>query len=159
MKDVTNFEIHGVSYQSDKIPARIQLHIGRRLINLLPRIRPLAIAWASAEVAELEAKKVAPEETSEQQLSSAAKKSEQFSKLRDELFDELAEALSHMNDADCDYVYDQCLAVTYRLDGLGGRQAMWNKAARREMFDDLNAVDLLTLVVTVLQANLSNFFR
>ena len=142
----SEFEVAGFKYQSDSLNARAQFHIARRLLPVLTKIRPLAVAWAQSELQTKEGEPV-------------DEKAVKFGNIRDELFSELGGALSKLSDADCDFVINECLGVTYRLDGMGGRQPMWNKLANREMFSDLDMMSLMTIVSSILQANLMSFFH
>jgi hypothetical protein len=74
-----------------------------------------------------------------------------------------AKALSHVTDEDCNYVLQQCLVMTQRLQGGNGAAPVWadvwSERAKRLMFEDIdNLPTLMRIVNEVLQDNLTGFF-
>ncbi len=88
----------------------------------------------------------------------ALKDSQEFAALRDTLFDDLAVALKMLTDEDSDYIIDTCYSVTMRNTG-GVWSPLWNKAAKREQFADINMPQMLTIVGTILEEQLHSFFQ
>lgn len=150
---MSEFEINGIPYKSTKLNAKDQWHITRRLLPVLTGIRPLAIAWAQAEIAKNEAEKA---ETPEAKAKALAQEVE-FAKTREEMLKGLAESLKQLSDEDSDFIIDLCMSKTMRNPGTGW-VAIWNKAAGREMFPDIDMGLMLTVVGTIIQGEMANFF-
>jgi len=68
----------------------------------------------------------------------------------------IADAISHMSDADCDYVLDNCLAVVSRQQGTAWAPIM--ASSKAIMFDDIDVGVMLKIAAKVIQGNLGNFF-
>lgn len=68
----------------------------------------------------------------------------------------LAEAIAGLPEDDVNAVIDRCLSVVSRSNGAGW-SPVWNGAAKRPMFDDIDMVAMLQLVVAVIKDALGNF--
>jgi hypothetical protein len=70
----------------------------------------------------------------------------------------LAEALQRMSDADSEYIINSCLAVVERKSGNGA--ASWAKLRASNgsfMFDDIDAMVMVSLTIAVIKDKLGNF--
>lgn len=148
-----DFEINGVPYRNTKLNAKEQWAVTRRLLPVLTGIRPLAIAWAQAELAKNAAEKA---ETPEAKQKAVAQEAE-FAATREEMLKGLAESLKQLSDADSDFIIDLCMSKTMRNPGTGW-VPIWNKAAGREMFPDIDMGLMLTIIGTIIQGEMANFF-
>lgn len=68
----------------------------------------------------------------------------------------IADAISGMSDADCDYVLDTCLAIVQRQQGSSWANVFVNKA---QMFDDIDMGAMLQIASKVITENLGGFFQ
>lgn len=68
----------------------------------------------------------------------------------------IADAISGMSDADCDYVLDTCLAVVQRQQGTAWSPVM--ASSKAIMFDDIDVGVMLQMAAKVIQENLGSFF-
>jgi hypothetical protein len=66
--------------------------------------------------------------------------------------------LSHVSDADADYVVKKCLGVVARRQA-DNQLARLQSADGQLMFDDTPMSDLLELAVAVIEENMGDFFR
>ena len=69
----------------------------------------------------------------------------------------IAKAVSDMPETDLNAVLAKCCAVTKMMVGQAGYAPIWNEQASRLMFDDLDYMDLIQIVATVIQDNIGNF--
>lgn len=69
----------------------------------------------------------------------------------------MLDALSQASEADCDYVLQRCLSVVQRHQGNNAWAPIWNDAAKRFQFEDIDMVTMLEIAVQVLMDNLGNF--
>lgn len=74
-----------------------------------------------------------------------------------EMVQTLADALSKLSDDDLDYVVDACLAVT-RKEVSGRWVEIYNKVAKKPMFEDMSLPTMMKIVQQVLGDNLGNFW-
>jgi len=74
------------------------------------------------------------------------------------IIDGVSATLASMPDADCEYVLQQCLAVTSRQQGNAWAK-VWDSNSRSLMFDDIDMSVMLQITVKVVQENLGNFFH
>lgn len=66
-------------------------------------------------------------------------------------------ALSHVSDADTEYVVRKCLGVVNRVQGTVSSKLMTDSGEM--MFDDVTMNAMLELAVAVIEDNLGDFFR
>ena len=152
---MAEFEIGGVPYRSTRLTAKQQWGITRRMLPVLTGLRPLAIAWAQAELA---AKEAEVEGASDEDKARAAREAERLSAAREHMLGELAQSLRGLSDEDSDYIIDMCMGVTSRNAGQGWTP-IWNKAAKREQFEDITMGTMLTIVGSIIQQELASFFN
>ena len=67
--------------------------------------------------------------------------------------------LSHISDADTDFVMRKCLSLVYRKQGETSKPAKVQAQDGSLMFDDITLSEMLQLTVTVIEENLGDFFR
>jgi len=65
--------------------------------------------------------------------------------------------LSHVSDADSEFIMKQCLGVVLRVDETGHPAPVFVKDSL--MYDDIELADLLKLTLEVIEENLGDFFR
>lgn len=65
--------------------------------------------------------------------------------------------LSHISDADTEYVIKKCLSVVTRMQG--GSHAKVTAPDGSLMFDDMSMQDMLALTLAVIEDSLGDFFR
>ena len=71
----------------------------------------------------------------------------------------LGKAFAEMSDADVEYIQNACLAVVSRRDDTApGKWARMSAGGGALMFDDIDLMELNTIVVNVLKDNLAGFF-
>lgn len=66
--------------------------------------------------------------------------------------------LSHVSDADAEYIVRKCLSVVVRRED-GGKPAKIQAPDGTLMFDDLDLTKMLELAMMVIEENLGDFFR
>lgn len=136
------FEINGVQYRADKLDAKRQFHLSRKLAPVVPKLVPMFAKLAALAKA---ADGAAMTDTIMGDLSGFADAAAPF-----------MDALAQMREDDADYVLNCCLSVVKMNQG-----GMWTPMARDGvlMFSDLDLSQLLPLVVRVIRDNLGNFIR
>ena len=140
------FEIGGTSYRAGRIDAIKQLHVVRRLSPLV----------GALQGPDLDAITMAPPPPGEDAANSPEVRQ------RDDalagLLSRLTGAVASLSDADTEYVLAVCLGVVERQEANGlGWSRVWNQAARRPQYDDINLVTMMQLVGRVLMANVGDF--
>jgi hypothetical protein len=77
------------------------------------------------------------------------------------LIEPLTKAVAALSDDDRAYVIDACLSTCSRCEGdpVPGKQfvPIWNKAARRVMFQDIKMVTAISIVVNIIQDQVADF--
>jgi hypothetical protein len=137
---VADFTIGEHRYRSGRLDLFRQVHVVRRLA---PVMGPL-VRFAELTTVEPSAD---PNETLERQM---------------EIVVPFFEAFAKMPDEDVNYVLSTCLAVVSRLQGGNGQGPqlwtdVWNTAARRLMFDDIDLPVAMQICWNVIQDNLAGF--
>ena len=66
-------------------------------------------------------------------------------------------AMAELSDEDTAYIFGECLSTCQRANGKVWAQ-VWNKAAGRALFDDIDLPVMLQLVASVFAENYSGFF-
>lgn len=69
----------------------------------------------------------------------------------------MARAIADLPQADCDFILKSCLAVVGRQQGGAGYSPVFNAAADRMMFEDIEMPEMVQIAVNVIQDNLSRF--
>ena len=142
---MTDIEINGNQYRvAGRLNAKKQFHIVRRLAPIFAAGAPAIRHWI---------------ETARPTINSDGTPSTESPLDLDSMFDAfgpLAIAIGELTDEASDYVIGMCLSVCQR-QGVGG---VWANVATQNgtiMFDDLDMVGMLRLVMVVLQENLAGF--
>lgn len=149
------FEVSGKRYRARPLNARAQFHITRRLAPVLSSLKDL-IGGGDAIVAMAANKVDTPPSDDPQTVAAAvAQASSAQAAAVIGAASPFLDAIAKMSDEDVDYIIDRCLEVTYRLDERGAAQSMWNAAARRPMFEDLQMTEMLAIVWSVIQGSSS----
>lgn len=143
-------ELNGVQYSIGRLSAKQQLHVSRRIAPVIPPMIPAFLKLAEKLKA-----------SGGDDASGAAKaKLLMGGDLSDlgEALQPFADALASLNDADADYVFDNCLSVVQRRQDSG-----WARVVSLEqkslMFQDMELGVMLPLVVQVIVANLGPFIQ
>lgn len=140
----------GSEYRFGRMNAMKQFHVMRRLA-------PVATRMSEIDFAALLPRQDGPTsaEPSADETVPADQGPTLLSKLN--LMQPLADALSKLSDADCEYIIGCCMDVVTRRQGPTWVR-IWNSASARPMFDDIDLPVLMSLTVRTLMENLSNFF-
>ena len=131
-------EIDGNRYQIGRLDAKTQFHVARRVAPLLSALGQGAAALDGA----------APDPEGEVSDGDMLK-----------VFGPLANALSAMDDAQCDYVINRCLSVVRRHNGQQWTPVMAPNGAL--MFDADHGFTMqvmMRLTIAVIQENIGGFF-
>ncbi len=77
----------------------------------------------------------------------------------DDALPPILNALSQMPDSDVEYVMVKCLSVVQRAlpAGVQGWQPIWNSAAKRTQFEDIDLAVMIQLAGQVITRNLGGF--
>lgn len=139
------FAVGEHTYRGNKLSAKKQLHVGRRIV-------PLAVSFIDAGLLATVRKEVAKGKEARPEALLGGLTDKDLGAMLKGVLDNLAS----LPEADVDYVIDACLAVTERRQASGG----WARVMTGEQmqFQDLDLPALLKIVWEVLQHNLSGFF-
>lgn len=138
---MSDFEIDGKQYRTvRRLDAKAQLHLVRKLAPLMLALTPT------------------PE--LRQKLAADAQAGGEERSLVDmaELMMPVIEGLAGMKAEDVDFITETCASVVSRNQGAGWAP-IWNGAAKRMQFEDIDGMGLLQITFNVLQENLSNFMN
>lgn len=125
--DPQTVEVGPHTYLIGKLDAFAQLHVARRLAPLFTSLQKLPTG--------MEAKDASLE-----------------------MFQPLVDALAQMSDTDVEYVLVKCLAVVQRkVPGTAATVAVWNSAAKRPQFDDVDLSVMLQLCAQVIMRSIGGF--
>lgn len=102
-------EIEGQHYRVGKLPLRIQFHVARKLLPLVARVAPIALALEKGKVPELGIilQSIGP----------------------------AVHGLSELSDADCDYVINECMKACQTKRDRAWHQ-LWNFGADCPQYND-----------------------
>lgn len=129
----TETEIGGIKFRTAKLSPKVQFNVLKRLMPLMARV---------------------PE------ASGGLKKEATLADLFSSTV--MADAISHMDDKDSDFVIDACLSVVQREQVLeGSQQAVWAPVTTGKgvlMFADIDMNVMLKITVLVISENLGGFF-
>jgi hypothetical protein len=134
-------EIAGRKYRTGKLNAKEQFHIVRRLAPLL--------AGLGESLSQI------PTPVIVNGLDNEQTNSQDVDVWR--ALEPVAEALSQMTDADCDYVLNVCLSKASRFNGQNWGPIWVNGQPMFE--DELDLSAMMQLTITTIQENLGNFFQ
>ena len=141
-------QLGGNAYSIGRLSAKQQLHVSRRIAPVIPPMIKLA-------------EKMKASGTDARDASGAANAKMLMAGDLSDLGGALqpfADALASLNDADADYVFDNCLSVVQRRQDSG-----WARVVSLEqktlMFQDMDLGVMLPLVVQVIVANLGPFIQ
>ena len=138
--------ISDVTYRIGSLNAKQQFNVLRRLGPVFAAAKPAAKLWV---------------EQATQSEAGTERPPLDAGQLVNDIFDSvgpLASALGTLTDETTDYVLGACLSVVY----VNRSGASWAPLANRQgqlMFDDLDLMTMMRLVLAVIQDNLSSFFR
>lgn len=124
-----DLEIDGVSYRTGTLNAKQQFHIARRILPIIAKLGTMTPVNGAEE----------PD----------------TGRVLD-FFTIVADGLSHLSDADCDYIMAACLGVVQRQQG-DRYFPVWNKQADAPQFQDMKLPALTQLTMAVIQDNLGDF--
>lgn len=133
---MSEIEHGGNTYRIGKLNAFQQLHVSRRLAQILPTMLPLLAAIKHSDVI---AQAMSGNPSGLSEIAGPATR-----------------ALAEMSDADVEYIIGTCMNVVARKDGKSWAPLMRDGV---QMFDDVGMGDLLTLTVNVVNASLADFMR
>lgn len=130
----TEVTVRGVTYRLEKMDARTQWHVVRRIAPLVYASLPVIVGAMRAESAE-------------SALGVAT-----------ETMKPLVDALSGLSDEDSNYVLDTCLATVRRPNGMGQYVSAFLRGGLAQFEEDGDMVVQLTLTAHVIWSGLSGFF-
>ena len=129
---MAEFSVGEHQYRSEIMDARLQLHVARRLMPVLPSFREMLVADPDDPMSQLKA------------------------------LQPLAEAIAAMKDQDVDYILDACMRHTFMAQKHGangdisGWTRLWNEAAGRPQFKmDMN--EMLQIARALIVENIGGF--
>lgn len=137
MTNLTDVTIGERRFRVERLPARTQLHVLRRLGPALVAVIPTVIKLTQADEA------MSDEETV---------------KLVGTLMDAIPDttmAIAAMSDRDVDYVIDACLDASYIMQGDTPARVRMNGAL---MFHDINLPTMIQLSYKVIEVSCADFF-
>jgi hypothetical protein len=138
----TEFERGGHTYRIERMSALQQFHVSRRVAPLIPPLIPMFMEIARLLQAE----------------GKSVKDGLGFQTIM-KLAEPFAEGLASLDDATAEYVINACMSVVKRKSA-NTWVAVWNKAASRPMFRDLdNVAELIPMVVEVIKDALGPFIE
>ncbi|MDT6962909.1 hypothetical protein QTN24_15520 [Cupriavidus sp. SZY C1] len=145
-------ELNGAQYSIGRLTAKQQLHVSRRIAPVIPPMIPAFLKLA-------EKLKASGAEASDASGADKAKMlmAGDLSDLGESL-QPFADALAAMNDADADYVIDNCLTAVQRQQPTGWARVV-SPEQKTLMFQDMDMAVILPLVVQVIVANLGPFIQ
>ena len=130
------------TYSIGRLTAKQQFHVSRRIAPIIPPLIPVFMQLAKTAGGAAGA------------MGALTQNLDGFGKI----LQPFADALAAMNDADADYVMDNCLTAVQRQQPTG-----WARVVSLEqktlMFQDMDMSVILPLVVQVIVANLGPFIQ
>lgn len=136
-----NLEINGNEYSIGRLNALDQLHVSRKIAPIIPTLMPIISEIAKGD---LEKTIEAIEGGDNDSLPSLEPLTEALSPLM--------EAFATMPEDDVNYITHKCLSVVKRNGAVVCR-------GQSIMFDDLDMMQILPLVIAVIRTNLGNFIQ
>lgn len=154
-----NFEVQGISLQAQRMSARTQLQVSRRVTPVLMGVVPALLDQMRSRAAQMQ--RQTGEETSEKSETVNSLLDLDMSVVRETLLPALQNAAEHlagMPDEEFDYIMGECLSlVSMQREGDTGWVPIWNRSARQLQFDTLDGSTLLLIMVEVLKTELTPF--
>lgn len=135
---MTEFDLGGHTYRIRKLPAMQQFHVHRRIAPLLP---PLLPAFS----------------TIVKQRKEGGNAMDFLESLAP-LLQPVADALADLKDEHAEFVYGNCLSAVQRKDGKGWAN-IYILSTGSLMFQDIDAVQQIRMVVRVIQDSLGPFIQ
>lgn len=129
---MTEFELNGQTYRMGKLNAFAQFHVSRRIAPIIPTLVPVFM-------------KLSKDGSLTDDLGSLA-----------EVLGPFADGIAAMTDEASEYVIGNCLSVIQRQNG-SLWAPVWNAQNRVCMFDDIELITMIQLVVRVIQQSLGPF--
>jgi len=137
MEPFATVDIDGTAYQISRLSPKKAFHVARRLAPFLGAILP--------HIGQLFVK----------EEDGSVPKAAAFLERGKDVFPAIADVLAKMDDADCDYILDTCLAVVAVRQERGFVAVMSNGVM---MFDNIDMKTMLLLAAEVVKLNLADFF-
>ena len=125
-----DFEIAGQTYRSRPMPTRTQLHVSRRLAPFL-----------ASTLSGIQGATTGGQVDFAQSVSA------------------IAEALSQISDADCDFILDSTLGLVSRQQSDVNWAPIFNAKAKSMQFDDISLSVMLQITAQVVQQELGPFLQ
>lgn len=133
--------VGGHDYTIGRLNALDQFHVSRKIAPVIPTLMPIITEVAKGDLSK----------TIESIESGSNGELENLEPLAQAL-EPLMEAFAKMPEDDVNYIIYKCLAVVKRGSAIVCR-------GQTMMFDDLDMVQILPLVVAVIRVSLSNFIQ
>lgn len=135
-------ELSGTQYSISRLTAKQQFHVSRRIAPIIPPLIPVFVKLSKTQGGAAGA------------MGALTSNLEGFG----EVLQPFADALAAMNDADADYVIDNCLTAVQRRQDSGWARVV-SPEQKTLMFQDMDMAVILPLVVQVIVANLGPFIQ
>lgn len=135
-------QLGGNAYSIGRLTAKQQFHVSRRIAPIIPPLIPVFMKLAKTTGGAAGA------------IGALTGDLDGFG----QALQPFADALAAMNDADADYVMDNCLTAVQRQQPTGWARVM-SPEQKTLMFQDMDMAVILPLVVQVIVANLGPFIQ
>lgn len=135
-------QLGGNAYSIGRLTAKQQFHVSRRIAPIIPPLIPVFMKLAKTSGGAAGA------------MGALTKDLDGFG----QVLQPFADALAAMNDADADYVMDNCLTAVQRQQPTGWAFVV-SPGQKELMFQDMDMAVILPLVVQVIVANLGPFIQ
>lgn len=144
-------ELGGNRYSIGRLTAKQQFHVSRRIAPVIPSLIPVFVKLATR------IKAGGGDPTKPNVPATIGALSTDLSGFG-EVLQPFTDALAAMNDADADYVLDNCLTAVQRWQATGWAQVV-SREQKTYMFEDMDMSVILPLAVQVIVANLGPFIQ
>jgi hypothetical protein len=135
-------QLGGNAYSIGRLTAKQQFHVSRRIAPIIPPLIPVFLKLAKTSGGAAGA------------MDALTQDLDGFG----QVLQPFADALAAMNDADADYVMDNCLTAVQRQQPTGWARVV-SPEQKTLMFQDMDMAVILPLVVQVIVANLGPFIQ
>ncbi|MFP3756789.1 phage tail assembly chaperone [Cupriavidus sp. SIMBA_020] len=135
-------QLGGNAYSIGRLTAKQQFHVSRRIAPIIPPLIPVFVKLAKTSGGAAGA------------MDALTQDLDGFG----QVLQPFADALAAMNDADADYVMDNCLTAVQRQQPTGWARVV-SPEQKTLMFQDMDMAVILPLVVQVIVANLGPFIQ
>lgn len=154
MRSPYEFIVGKHQYQGKPMPADRQLQVSRRILPLIAGLLPTI----SAQFKKTQERRMAAEKSGEELPSLQDILSTDMSLLIPGL-QSAVQALADLPDEQFQYIKNVCLSQVSRLrPGDTGWMPIWNEAAQRLQFEDLEGHEIFLIVTEVLKREVGPFF-